>query len=56
MSQCNYENPSEEAMIAAKKARREAYSNAKSEDEQLAAAESIWYDYLPLCECEECTK
>lgn len=37
-------------------ARAQAYKNATSEDEQLAAAESTWEDYVPICTCDSCTQ
>lgn len=52
---CTYDNPSPEAKAKAKAARAAAYNNAKSEDDALAAAESCWWDYLPLCYCNKCT-
>lgn len=52
---CTYDNPSPEAEAKAKAARADAYNNATDADDALAAAESTWRDYLPLCWCNKCT-
>ena len=50
--QCNYDNP--DMIRRAKQARADAYNNATSEDECLAAGESTWEEYIPVCFCAEC--
>lgn len=51
---CNYNNPVMQQK--AKQARADAYNNAISEDDCLAAAESQWQDYIPVCFCPECSQ
>jgi len=52
---CTYDNPSPEAEAKAKADRAKEYHEATSADDHLAAAESQWRDYLPLCWCNKCT-
>lgn len=50
---CNLRNP--QMIEAARKARRDMYNSARSEDEMLAAAEATVEEFIPLCSCPECT-
>lgn len=49
---CNLLNP--QMLEAARKARRDMFNSARSEDDMLAAAEASLEEFLPLCDCPAC--
>lgn len=52
MFPCVHTSPLLVANAKAERAKRA--KEATTEDDYLAAAESHWLDYMPLCNCPEC--